>query len=155
MLDKKWQQLRIDNEGEALWETFHENSKVSRFDTPLTAEEILFLMDDLWSAFPYSEQPCIELPEKYPHLEMSVGDVINKRITARNIQAKKISLPELTSILFASYGVTRDNSEGEYSRSFRTIPSGGAMFPLEVYSILKMLKAWKQAYITIIQKIII
>src|SRR5439155_2256240 len=40
---------------------------------------------------------------------------------------------ELSTLLYFSYGVTRPPPGAELTRGFRVVPSGGALFPIELY----------------------
>jgi len=44
-----------------------------------------------------------------------------------------ISFEQLAAFLFYAYGITRDNAGTHFSRAFRVVPSGGALYPLELF----------------------
>jgi SagB-type dehydrogenase family enzyme len=46
---------------------------------------------------------------------------------------RAINLNELAAILYFAYGQTRKNQGTQFPRPFRTVPSGGALYPLEIY----------------------
>lgn len=123
--------IQENADGEA-WELFHENSKVSPYDAPLRNREIRARMVDMWPSLPYTGYPTVELPEP-PPLEMALSDAIQARHTARQLRFRSISLRELTAILHYGYGQTRDLTDQGYPRCFRVVPSGGALYPLEIY----------------------
>ncbi|XRO75078.1 SagB/ThcOx family dehydrogenase [Methanocaldococcus sp. 28A] len=58
--------------------------------------------------------------------EIKLEDVLLKRRSVREYISSPLTLRELSHILFAAYGVT--NEEG-----FKTVPSAGATYPLEIY----------------------
>ena len=128
-----WNRLRIQNVDESLWETFHENSKFSKFEVYPTNTEAREIMDDLWPAMPYSGFPIIDLPSERAPLDSPLETLLEKRVTARKLGPKTLDLSQLTSLLFAAYGETRSNDDGSFGRPFRTIPSAGAMYPLELF----------------------
>jgi SagB-type dehydrogenase family enzyme len=64
---------------------------------------------------------------------MPLGQAIVGRVTPKHIEPGPITLEALASILFAGCGVTRSNESTAFLRPFRTAPSGGGLFPLELY----------------------
>jgi len=88
-----------------------------------------------WSTKPpvykrYSSVPTITLPA--PSLEKltaSLGEVIEERKSVRNFSSEPLSSIELSQILFASQGVTRQVQ----GFGLRTAPSAGALYPVETY----------------------
>jgi len=128
-----WNRLRISDLDESLWETFHENSKFSKYEVYPTNKEASDIMDDLWPAMPYSGFPIINLPLERTPLDGPLDSLLINRVTARKLGPINLELAELTSLLFAAYGETRSNDDGSFSRPFRTIPSAGAMYPLELF----------------------
>lgn len=71
------------------------------------------------------------LPEPKFKGEVSLEETISKRRSRRNFLNKPLPLNEISQILWAAQGVT-DKSLG-----FRTVPSAGALYPLEIYLIVK------------------
>jgi len=71
------------------------------------------------------------LPEPRLKGEISLEEAIFKRRSQRNFLNKPLSLSQLSQILWAAQGVT-DKSTG-----FRTAPSAGALYPLEIYLLVK------------------
>lgn len=116
-----------------LWETFHENSKVSRFEIPPSDHEVLARMAELAESLSYHGYPVVPLPESHLPLNMSLGDAILKRSTARQMTPRPVDLQTVATLLHCGYGITRDQRSLGYPRAFRTTPSGGALYPLELY----------------------
>lgn len=90
-----------------------------------------------WSSKPklYKEYPGsqkIKLPEVGPLTDTSLYDAIKNRRSIRNFQNKAISKESLSSLLWASTGISRKESGYE----FRTAPSAGALYPIETYLII-------------------
>jgi SagB-type dehydrogenase family enzyme len=134
MKNKTWDNIRLAPEkGEYLWELFHENSKSGKYDFMPSSQAILEKMSGMLEALPFSQYPLIELPSKRAPLQLSLEDAITNRVTAQGMEPGLISLEQLAALLFYSYGVTRDNHEGIFPRPFRTVPSGGALYPLELF----------------------
>ena len=71
----------------------------------------------------------IPLPE--PRLESgySVEEALLNRRSVRDFSAQPITLAELGQLLWAAQGVTSRNG-------YRTAPSAGALYPLEVYAVV-------------------
>lgn len=115
-----------------LWRTYHENSKTERFHRPPGDSFVRERMSELRPSLDYTGYPVVELPEQAP-LDMPLGEAIRARRTCREMEAFPVDLARLSALLFSAYGETRDNAETDYPRPFRVIPSGGALYPLEVY----------------------
>lgn len=73
-----------------------------------------------------NNQAFISLPKPQTTGKISLEETLNKRRTVRSFSKKPISLAELSQLLWAGQGVT--SPEG-----FRTAPSAGALYPLEVF----------------------
>jgi SagB-type dehydrogenase family enzyme len=61
----------------------------------------------------------------------TLGDAVAARRSRREYGATPVSLEALATLLHAAYGVT--GTLGEASRTARAAPSGGALYPLELY----------------------
>jgi SagB-type dehydrogenase family enzyme len=126
-------------EGQSLWELFHENSKVSRYERHPTFPfhpsdaQIVGVMRRLRTVKRYTDFPKVPLPREWTPADKSFDDLVLARRTARSFSGAAISLPELSKVLYFSYGITADNAETDFPRPFRAAPSGGALFPLELY----------------------
>lgn len=117
-----------------VWEIFHENSKVGRYSYPVLPESfIVSRMKEMYESLPYDEYPNFDLPRKLTPLNLSLDESILNRVTSRKMEPCELSIEDITTILHYSYGITRDNRDSKYSRAFRTVPSGGALYPLEIY----------------------
>jgi SagB-type dehydrogenase family enzyme len=130
----------LTRQGEtALWELFHENSKMSRYERhptyPVHPSDatVVRMMRRLRTVKPYTDRPKLPLPKSVPASEASLDDVLYARTTARGFGSRTLSLAQLAKVLFMSYAVTRDNAENDFPRPFRIVPSGGALYPLELY----------------------
>jgi SagB-type dehydrogenase family enzyme len=71
--------------------------------------------------------PSVPLPPPMP-LDASLGTVLRNRRSAREPRGAPLSLEHLATLLHAAYGVTC-----EAPQPLRTVPSGGALYPLELY----------------------
>ncbi|MEX2568118.1 MAG: SagB family peptide dehydrogenase [Cyclobacteriaceae bacterium] len=135
MLDSLWKEAALTSESVTpSWEIFHENSKTGHYDGSLTNDQVVDEMSNLYDVFPYHQFPSIPLPASFAHIERSFMETVTNRVTPKEIVPKTLTLEQLHTILYCGYGVTRDNKDNEYiRRPFRTVPSGGALYPLELY----------------------
>ncbi len=85
-----------------------------------------------WKSYPH--YPQIALPKPYP-MNTSLEDVITRRASRRDFSTtQKLSLQEISNLLFYSCGLMRPNDNLDKSR--RAHPSGGALYPLEIYPLI-------------------
>lgn len=124
--------LSFPKDTEAPWELFHENSKIGRFSETLSKEDVLAHMEELHESLPYEGYPVVPLSRTLSPLGASLDGSILSRESIRNLFPKPLSLDHLTCLLHYGYGVTREGGDGAV-RSFRVVPSGGALYPLELY----------------------
>ncbi len=82
---------------------------------------------DTFKQYPDAEK--IELPRNWTLKEARITPLLQKRRSLRKYLMEPISFDELAFILWASQGIT--GKSGDYS--FRTTPSGGALYPVETY----------------------
>ncbi len=68
----------------------------------------------------------IELPKVERGKAGSFTDLLHRRRSVRRFADGELTLEQISQILFAAQGITRKNR-------FRTAPSAGALYPLEVY----------------------
>ncbi|WP_447599797.1 SagB/ThcOx family dehydrogenase [Nitrospira sp. Nam80] len=130
----RWQNSLLSTEQEdLLWELFHENSKISRYDRfSLTEQQVVERMKELHEALPYKGYPITELPQPLP-LKNALDQVLQARASVRELHPSVLTLSALSTILHYAYGETRDNKDTGYVRPFRVVPSGGGLYPLEIY----------------------
>jgi len=72
----------------------------------------------------------IPLPAPRERGQYSLEEVLIKRRSVRSFRNKALTLEELSQLLFAAQGIT------EKRYGFRTAPSAGALYPLEVYVVV-------------------
>ncbi|MDR2833136.1 MAG: SagB/ThcOx family dehydrogenase [Streptococcaceae bacterium] len=70
-----------------------------------------------------------ELPQPQKIGRISVEEALTNRRSKRNFTDEALSQNELSQILWAAYGVTNE-------RGFRTTPSAGALYPLEIFIVI-------------------
>ncbi len=131
--------LLLHSDLDANWELFHENSKTSLVELhPLfkiwpSDATIVANMKQLRRVKPYTDFPKLALPREVPAATRGFDEVLFGRQTARGFGPAPIHLAQLAKVLMLSYGVNRSNKDSHFPRPFRVIPSGGALYPLEIY----------------------
>jgi len=70
----------------------------------------------------------ITLPQPASDSQTSIEKALLDRRSIRNYSSAPLSLPEISQLLWAAQGITRPGG-------YRTAPSAGALYPLEVYLI--------------------
>ncbi len=79
----------------------------------------------------YPRSPRLALPEPAPEKDLTspLGKLLLARRSVRSYGRRPLSLAELSTLLWASQGVSRL----EQGFAFRTAPSAGALYPIETY----------------------
>jgi len=77
----------------------------------------------------YPDAEKVELPRNWSLKEARVTPLLQNRRSLRKYLMEPITLGQLAFMLWASQGITAKS--GNYS--FRTTPSGGALYPVETY----------------------
>ena len=80
----------------------------------------------------YPESQKIELPYFDPNQPMSLDRTLKQRKSVRDFQQQPISKDQLSYLLWASTGIQRIEDGYE----FRTVPSAGALYPIETYVVV-------------------
>ena len=78
---------------------------------------------------PESSMKTIKLPEPRLTSESSLEETLLQRRSVREYSTVPLTLEEVAQILWAAQGITSD-------RGYRTAPSAGALYPLEVYLVV-------------------
>lgn len=134
MPSNKWKTIRMGpSRPDLVWELFHENSKTSRWDPLPPAPAIRARMDRLLEALSFDSYPAIELPAPRTGLALSLSDAIAGRKTGRRMEPCPLTLEQVSTLLHYAYGITRSNEGTVFPRPFRAVPSGGALYPLELF----------------------
>lgn len=77
----------------------------------------------------YPEHDQIPLPPYKLETAYTIEKIFKSRRSIRDFTSKSISMQQLSTLLWASTGISR--IEGNYA--FRTAPSAGALYPIETY----------------------
>jgi SagB-type dehydrogenase family enzyme len=75
---------------------------------------------------PSEPESTIELPEPRYDSDVSIEQSLLQRRSIRSYTGESLTLPEVAQLLWAAQGVTD-------ATGFRTAPSAGALYPLELY----------------------
>ena len=82
----------------------------------------------------------ISLPKPEFSPDIKFWDIINKRHTTRAFKDIPLSKMELSLLLFGMSGLTRVFPKF----AFRTIPSAGALYPIEIYAVVNNVSGIEQ-----------
>jgi len=75
----------------------------------------------------------IRLSEPIKVGKVSVEEAIQKRRSQRNFVSQDLDWPEISQLLWATQGITAKKG----SLAFRSAPSAGALYPMEIYLLSK------------------
>jgi SagB-type dehydrogenase family enzyme len=73
------------------------------------------------------------LPAPHNTGSMSLEEVLSVRRSHRSYTGEAITAQDLSQILWAAYGVNKPLSNPAFGGGFRTAPSAGATYPLNIY----------------------
>lgn len=123
-------------------EVYHENSKICPSNTELfanihtvnTTPKLRKIISRPFTTHP--GMPSIPLPEATDFSSKSFESTLRERRSVREFNSKPISLAELSSILFSGDGIVSEFQDVDESVwSLRTAPSGGGLYPIDMYCI--------------------
>lgn len=89
----------------------------------------------------YSSSKVIPLSRELPSKSLPMVEVLKKRRSVRSFSSKPLSIADLSFLLWASTGVQRR----EQGYDFRTVPSAGALYPIETYLIANNVEGLEKA----------
>ena len=125
-----WPRIRQGHVPDGAWTDYHENSKTTRhaFSAPRGDDDAKAWMNAI-ERRPFVDHDLVDLPA-HRRLEASLGDVLQHRRSSRDLRHTRLSAELLSTLLHATYGITQTRDE---KLELRTVPSAGAMYPLEVF----------------------
>ena len=106
---------------------------MGRYDFMKSNAEVAEWMAALYDSLPFIGYPDMSLADAPMALDVPLGEAILRRVSTRDFLAEPVPLAQVATLLHYSYGITRDNQGTNVPRSFRVVPSGGAIYPLEIY----------------------
>lgn len=130
-------------------ETYHESSRLypGLTDPTVRGHELLETSDEMRISSTratkrHATAPIVQLPQ--PNLgDFTLANALARRRSRRSDQSGPISLGQLGTLLGAAYGISvRLEGSGQ---SFRTAPSGGALYPLELYVVARLVEGVDEA----------
>jgi SagB-type dehydrogenase family enzyme len=132
MSETQWTKQRI-RRSETIWQLYHENSKSSRFRPLLAGEALIDWQLTLHPSLCYGDHPVITLPRPHRTFEKPLEQVLLERRTASDLVKTVLPASTLATLLYYGYGITSLNQKGAFPHGTRAVPSGGALYPLELY----------------------
>ena len=90
----------------------------------------------------HAHRPALVLPP--PELpELSFTTVVYRRRSGRSFAPTELGLRDLATVLHTAYGVTHLSrlADGRRGQPLRAIPSGGALYPLDLYVLARRVSA--------------
>lgn len=125
-----WARVRQSHVPDGAWVDYHENSKTTRhiFTAPRGDAEVKAWMNAL-ERRPFVGHDILTLDEP-GRLDTSLGDLLRIRRSSRDLTHVPLTKKALSTLLHATYGITAALDE---KLELRTVPSAGAMFPLEIF----------------------
>ncbi len=103
-------------------------------DIVLVLSVLLFIFSNTLFALGQSDNgdrlnDLIELPDPRYNSDISVEEALLQRRSIRQYSESSISLNDLSQVLWAAQGITNE-------RGYRTAPSAGALYPIELYVVI-------------------
>jgi SagB-type dehydrogenase family enzyme len=80
----------------------------------------------------YPSAKVFKLSRKFPTQTLSIIEALRRRRSIRSFSPEPLSLDDLSFLLWACTGVQRR----ERGYDFRTVPSAGALYPIETYVVV-------------------
>lgn len=88
----------------------------------------------------YPESKRIQLSLRFPELSVTLVEALKKRRSVRSFSPLQLGIGDLSFLLWACTGIQRK----ERGHDFRTVPSAGALYPIETYVVVSNVDGLKQ-----------
>ncbi len=128
-----WAEVRnAEAQEDRLWELYHENSCIERHSRGLANSEVLQKMSEMHESMQFDGAPRFDLPRANAD---GFSALITRRRTAtsQTLRPRPLALDAVSRLLFAAGGVTQAAGDGLFPRAFRSAPSAGALFPIDIF----------------------
>jgi SagB-type dehydrogenase family enzyme len=129
-------------------ELFHENTKQHRSDARFVERILAATLDPGVQAVMkpthklYPGKQIITLPRRFPPSKRSFDEALLMRRSRREFAKTPLPFSVAAKLLHHAYGVTGTLDAGPAHRqSLRAAPSGGALYPIEVYLLARNVEA--------------
>ena len=80
----------------------------------------------------YPDRPRVALPRPVTEGGAPLWDILSQRRSVRDFDQRPLAAHQLSQLLWASQGVTAE----QFGYKFRTVPSAGALYPVETYLVV-------------------
>lgn len=127
-------------------EIYHENTKVAPSLNRMDNRSVTKFVENLSHQYAqarlqpkYRGRPRLDLPEPDEMERVDLRSVLSQRRTRRSFTGRSISLQKLSTLLGFGCGKTGTKALDEFDDeqlSFRTYPSAGGLYPVEVYPVV-------------------
>ncbi len=88
-----------------------------------------------------NQDDMIKLPAPKLKSSVSVEETMLNRRSIRDFKPDALSLEQVSQVLWAAYGITKEMSTPSFLRGgLKTAPSAGALYPLEIYVVIGNVK---------------
>ena len=88
-----------------------------------------------------NQDDMIKLPAPKLKGSVSVEETMLNRRSIRDFKPDALSLEQVSQVLWAAYGITKEMSTPSFLRGgLKTAPSAGALYPLEIYVVVGNVK---------------
>jgi SagB-type dehydrogenase family enzyme len=88
----------------------------------------------------YPDKPRVALPRPATEGGAPLWDILSSRRSVRDFLERPVEAHQLSQILWASQGITAE----QFGYKFRTVPSAGALYPVETYLIVNHIEGIPQ-----------
>lgn len=98
-----------------------------------------------WSKKPepykhYPDRPRATLPQPQKDGGAPLWEILSRRRSVRDFQTRSLKDREVSQLLWAAQGITAE----AFGHRFRTVPSAGALYPVETYLVVNDVDAMPQ-----------